>query len=311
MEQEKIGKYIAKLRKERKMTQEDLAEKLGINSKSISRWENGKCMPDLSLIVPLSEELGVTVNDLLSGEKVDKNDYQGTFEKNILNLVNKVEGTNKNFKKIFKALLIILIVMPILGTIFCFIDYKRVKNENAPIFSKGVGTYHVEICDPDSEDCFTNNRTPVNKVSTIYYGFGYRIVTCNYCQKSIYIMPFGIGTYPTEDLTCKDNDTTYHYSFMDGKVRSISTTFIIPIKDIINKETYENEINELNNIKGCYSTFTKTHDLNYTLNKSCDLSIMLEKDIMAEYGSDSYKLKLTKKEIVKDYKKNNKSVKCN
>ena len=79
----KIGKFIAQNRKKKNMTQENLAEKLGVTSKTISRWENGNYMPDISLLKPLSDELDVTLNDLLSGEKVDKEQYQEKLEENI------------------------------------------------------------------------------------------------------------------------------------------------------------------------------------------------------------------------------------
>ena len=66
MDQERIGKFIAECRKERKLTQLQLAEKLGVTDRSVSKWENGRCMPDLSLMKPLCNELGITIN----GEKV-------------------------------------------------------------------------------------------------------------------------------------------------------------------------------------------------------------------------------------------------
>lgn len=72
MNLEKIGKFIALNRKNKGLTQEQLAEKLGVTNKTISRWETGKYMPDLSLLKPLSEELGITLNELLSGEKIEK-----------------------------------------------------------------------------------------------------------------------------------------------------------------------------------------------------------------------------------------------
>ena len=68
MNQEKIGKFIAKCRKDKKMTQSELSEKLGVTDKSIGNWENGRNMPDLSLFKPLCDVLGITINDLLSGE---------------------------------------------------------------------------------------------------------------------------------------------------------------------------------------------------------------------------------------------------
>lgn len=96
MNQEKIGKFISKCRKEKKLTQTDLAEKLGVTDKSISNWENGRNMPDLSLFKPLCDELGITINDLMSGEKISKDKYQEKFEENI---VNTIEYSNKRIKK--------------------------------------------------------------------------------------------------------------------------------------------------------------------------------------------------------------------
>ena len=88
MTQEKIGIFIADCRKSKKLTQLELAEKLGVSDKSVSKWETGKCMPDLSLFKPLCEELNITINELLSGEKLDKKDYQNKLEENIVNIVD-------------------------------------------------------------------------------------------------------------------------------------------------------------------------------------------------------------------------------
>lgn len=84
----KIGKFIAENRKAKKLTQEQLAEKLGVTAKTISRWENGNYMPDISLLKPLSTELGISLNDLLSGEKVEKEQYQEKLEENIINTID-------------------------------------------------------------------------------------------------------------------------------------------------------------------------------------------------------------------------------
>lgn len=100
MDIKKIGKFIAENRKKKNLTQEQLAEKLGVTSKTISRWENGNYMPDISLLKPLSTELDISLNDLLSGEKVEKEKYQDKLEENILNTIdysNKkvIEKNNK------------------------------------------------------------------------------------------------------------------------------------------------------------------------------------------------------------------------
>lgn len=96
MEQIKIGKFIAELRKNKNMTQEQLGEKLGVSSKTISKWENGRGMPELSTLKPLSEELGVSINEILSGEKIEKEVYQEKLEENI---VNTIDYANKKMEK--------------------------------------------------------------------------------------------------------------------------------------------------------------------------------------------------------------------
>ena len=87
MNQECIGAFISEMRKEQGMTQEQLAERLGVSQKSISRWENGKTMPDLSLYEPLCEALGVQISELLYAKRmsIDEKAVQG--EKTALNLI--------------------------------------------------------------------------------------------------------------------------------------------------------------------------------------------------------------------------------
>ena len=70
MDQIKIGKFISSVRKEKKLTQKQLADKLGITDRAISKWENGKSMPDLSLLKPICDVLDISINELLSGEKI-------------------------------------------------------------------------------------------------------------------------------------------------------------------------------------------------------------------------------------------------
>lgn len=107
MNQEKIGNFIAECRKKKKMTQAELGEKLGVTEKSISNWENGRNMPDLSLFKPLCDELGITINDLMSGEKIDKEKYQEKLEENI---VNTIDYSTKKLNKYSQILSLILII---------------------------------------------------------------------------------------------------------------------------------------------------------------------------------------------------------
>jgi len=111
MNQEKIGKFISTLRKEKKLTQSELATILGVTDRSISNWENGKCMPDLSLFKPLCNELGITINELLSGEKIEEEKYQEKFEENI---VKTIDYTNKKIIEKNNFLGIILLTFGII-----------------------------------------------------------------------------------------------------------------------------------------------------------------------------------------------------
>ena len=114
MNQEKIGKFICKCRKNKNMTQQDLAEKLGVSDRTIGNWENGRNMPDLALFKPLCDELDITLNDLMSGEVVSKKEYQEKLEENIVNTIN---FTNKKIKDKNNFIGLMLIIFGIFITI--------------------------------------------------------------------------------------------------------------------------------------------------------------------------------------------------
>lgn len=114
MNQEKIGKFIASCRKQKNITQQELAEKLGVTDRTIGNWENGRNMPDLSLFKPLCDELDITLNDLMSGEKVNQKEYQEKLEENIINTINY---TNKKIKNKNNFIGLILIIFGILISI--------------------------------------------------------------------------------------------------------------------------------------------------------------------------------------------------
>ena len=80
MDQIRTGRFIAQARKARNLTQRQLADALSISDKTVSKWECGKGLPEVSLMLPLCGALGITVNDLLSGERVSSTDYQRKAE---------------------------------------------------------------------------------------------------------------------------------------------------------------------------------------------------------------------------------------
>jgi transcriptional regulator with XRE-family HTH domain len=92
MNQKDIGKFISELRKSKKITQEELAEKLGVNNRTISRWKNGNNMPDVSIYKPLCDELNITINELLSGKKLSEKEYQEKLEETYYEDNSKIIG---------------------------------------------------------------------------------------------------------------------------------------------------------------------------------------------------------------------------
>ena len=86
MNQEKIGKFIATTRRQNKLTQGQLAEKLGVSTNAVSKWERGLCLMDMSLLKPLSEILGISINEILSGELIKEEDLKNKTEENIISI---------------------------------------------------------------------------------------------------------------------------------------------------------------------------------------------------------------------------------
>ena len=95
MDQIKIGKFIAALRKEKGLTQEKLGEKLGVTNKTVSRWENGNYMPDVEMLSLLSEEFGVSINELISGERLAAEDFKKAADSNLVTALSSSTFTLK------------------------------------------------------------------------------------------------------------------------------------------------------------------------------------------------------------------------
>ena len=95
MDSLKIGKFISKCRKDKNLTQEVLAEKLGITDRAVSKWERGLSLPDVSTMIPLCEILDINVNELLSGEVLDTDNYKKLAEENLLEMKKEEETSNK------------------------------------------------------------------------------------------------------------------------------------------------------------------------------------------------------------------------
>ncbi len=117
MKANSIGGFIQQLRKEKDMTQKDLAEIIGMSDKTISKWESGNSLPDTSVLVSLCEALDVSVNELLSCERISPEDYSKKAEENIMTLMKE----NEENKKVDLLAKIIGIVLLVVGIFLFFI----------------------------------------------------------------------------------------------------------------------------------------------------------------------------------------------
>lgn len=111
MNQERIGKFIAEQRKNKKLTQEQLADKLGITKNAVSKWERGLGLMDMSLLKPLSEILDVSINEILAGEKIKKEDIPSKSEENIINLTELIELHTMKYGVIGMAIFFMFLVI--------------------------------------------------------------------------------------------------------------------------------------------------------------------------------------------------------
>lgn len=203
MNQERIGKFISKLRKDKKLTQEELAEKLKVSSKSISRWETGKCMPDISLLIPLSEILEVSVNDLILGEHIKEENMKQKTEQTIKETIkySNIKIKKEKKKNIWIIVFVLIIISFILGTI----DYKRIKYGEDPLFMLRI--------------------TDGSKKIHHYLGFGYRVerkVDVSHNQpfvNSVYVR-FGTWLFTTEINIVKAEPDYLYISGNDQEIRT-------------------------------------------------------------------------------------------
>ena len=179
MDQVKIGRFIKQKRKEKKLTQSDLAEKLNVTDRAISKWENGICMPVSGIIVELCKILNITINDLFSGEVVDMKDSEKRLEENLLEIIKLKEQKDKqlfsleifigilvsiilfacvfvasfaNIKDIYRLLLIVVGFIPfIIGITYClrieqtagYYECEKCHHKYIPTFKSVLWAMHI------------------------------------------------------------------------------------------------------------------------------------------------------------------------
>ncbi|MBU9739644.1 helix-turn-helix domain-containing protein [Diplocloster agilis] len=192
MDQIRIGKFIAESRKSRNLTQRQLADALSISDKTISKWECGKGLPDVSLMLPLCTALDITVNDLLSGERVSATDYQQKAEGNMMNLMKENEENRKKMALSIITGVITIIAVCALIVIASFLDLPVIVRIILVVFSVAValtGIAAAAMLDIkagyfECSQCKELFVPSMDEYVKSYHTFTKRRLTCPKCGKT-------------------------------------------------------------------------------------------------------------------------------
>ena len=134
----KIGKYIAFKRKEQDLTQKQLAEKLNMSDKSVSKWERGICLPDVTVYLELCKILGISINEFLAGEDIPKETIEQKAEENIIQITKDNKNKQKYLKKIIRLLIVMLVVFIFITSIFIYKKLTQPQNYIEPYLEKST-----------------------------------------------------------------------------------------------------------------------------------------------------------------------------
>lgn len=134
----KIGKYIAFKRKEQDLTQKQLAEKLNMSDKSVSKWERGICLPDVSVYLELCKILDISINEFLAGEDIPKETIEQKAEENIIQITKDNKNKQKYLKKIIRLLIVMLVVFIFITSIFIYKKLTQPQNYIEPYLEKST-----------------------------------------------------------------------------------------------------------------------------------------------------------------------------
>ncbi|MBR4671964.1 MAG: helix-turn-helix transcriptional regulator [Bacilli bacterium] len=222
MNQEKIGRFISERRKIKKMTQAELGEILGVSDKSVSKWETGKCMPDLSLFPELCKVLDITINDLMSGEKVDNEKYINTLEVNIVKLADSLKKKRKN-----KIKMCIITAIIFLFAIWGYTAYYNLAEETIS-FDVGMMTcnvYNNELTFSIKGTSILNEHYTIKKVD----GKDVYIFNCTLLKKykDFYAWELKKGINCLDgDIYCKQG-TRHNFKLKDDNIDVYYTEYSI------------------------------------------------------------------------------------
>ena len=193
MDQVKIGKFIAERRKRANLTQMQLAEKLNITDRAVSKWENGKSMPDTSIMLDLCDILEISVNELLCGEVVSMENYNKKLESNLLEMVKQKEAADKRLLalEIFIGVLVsaFLVAMILLAKFLEMADWLRVVLIIGGIVPFAIGmVYALKIEQVAGYyECAKCGHRYIPKYNNVFFAMHIgrtRYMTCPKCGES-------------------------------------------------------------------------------------------------------------------------------
>ena len=192
MNQIKTGKFIAKTRKAQGLTQKQLADILEISDKTVSKWECGKGLPEVSLMLPLCSALNITVNDLLSGERVSKIEYINKAEENMMNLIKENEENKKRMALAIICGIITVIAVCSLIVIASNIEMPTIARIALILFAAataiaGIGAaamLEIKAGYYECPHCKALFVPTMNEYVKGYHTLTKRKLTCHECGKS-------------------------------------------------------------------------------------------------------------------------------
>ena len=245
MNQEKIGKFIAECRRKKNITQKEIAEMLGVTDKTVSRWENGHYLPDISLFNEICSILDIQVSELLCGEKIKDNIDKKEIDNTITNLVNISNQKIKSKSK--KIIIISSIIITIITIIFGLILYfNNLDNKHSYITPNSNVSFPTRYAQIEKEDCWVCSFTMEYLYSDlkIPYYYGYTCDNLKYSKLPDYIM-YGeeqnsSGKYTYEIET--DHPSYLRNKELNNDIKSISNYFL---QKKFTKEIDLNDLEEL------------------------------------------------------------------
>ena len=256
MNNKKIGDFIRKRRKDKNLTQMELAERLNVSNRTISKWENGNCLPDYSIFNDLCNELDISINELFQGEELSKEDYQKKLEERFI-LIDKSKIKKKRIKRIIFVIITLIIIYLLYKFFILYYFVIRLSND----YQKNIFPYNHNI----SELKIINNKmdnTSINNDISIYIPNKYELITdtkkSNFVKEgcSVYINNLNDKNFDAAIIICNNDFDNIinldHYGINNSIIPFFDSYSILKknkINDIVDiLQYYEKHYNDKMNI---------------------------------------------------------------